>query len=89
MADYTNLEEIRLEKMAKLKELGIDPFPRRVERTHLVNEAIDLCLAAEEGYEVFEIQAALVGRFRSVRPRGKVIFANVEYGTARIQFFFR
>jgi len=89
MADYTNLEEIRLEKMAKLKEMGIDPYPRRVDRTHSVQEAVDLFLAGEEGSEEVEIQAVLVGRIRSVRPMGKVIFAHVEDGTGRIQFFFR
>jgi len=89
MTDYTNLEEVRLEKIAKLKELGVDPFPRRVDMTHAVQEAIDLFLAGEEGSEEVEIQATLVGRIRSVRPMGKVIFAHIEDGSGRIQFFFR
>lgn len=88
MADYTNLEEIRLEKMIKLQEMGIDPFPRRVDRTHSVQEATDLFLAGEDKSEE-EIKAVLVGRIRSVRPMGKVIFAHIEDGTGRIQFFFR
>ena len=89
MADYTNLEEVRLEKIAKLKELGIDPYPRRVDRTHSVQEVIDLFMAGEGSSEEIEIQAVLVGRIRSVRLMGKVTFAHIEDGTGRIQLFFR
>ncbi|MCK5793193.1 MAG: lysine--tRNA ligase, partial [Anaerolineales bacterium] len=89
MAEYTNLEKVRLEKIAKLKEMGIDPYPRRVNRTHAVQEVIDLFLAGEGASEEIEIQAVLVGRIRSVRPMGKVTFAHIEDGTGRIQLFFR
>lgn len=89
MADYTNLEKVRLEKVANLKDLGIDPYPRRVERTHSIQQALDLFQAGEENTDPEEVQVILAGRIRSVRPMGKVIFAHVEDGTAKIQFFFR
>ena len=89
MADYTNLEKVRLEKVAKLKEVGVDPYPRRVERTHAIQEALDLFLAGEESTDPVDVQVILAGRIRSVRPMGKVIFAHIEDGTAKIQFFFR
>ena len=89
MADYTNLEKVRLEKVAKLKDLGVDPYPRRVERTHSIQQAIDLFLAGEESTDPEEVQVILAGRIRSVRPMGKVTFAHIEDGTAKIQFFFR
>ena len=89
MADYTNLEKVRLDKVAKLKDLGVDPYPRRVERTHSIQQAIDLFLAGEESTDPEEVQAILTGRIRSVRPMGKVTFAHIEDGSAKIQFFFR
>ncbi len=89
MADYTNLEKVRLEKVAKLKDLGVDPYPRRVERTHSIQQALDLFLTGEENTDPQEVQVILAGRIRSVRPMGKVIFAHIEDGTAKIQFFFR
>ena len=46
MADYTNLEKVRLEKLSRLKEMGVDPYPRRVERTHSIADAIQLFLPA-------------------------------------------
>ena len=89
MAEYSNLEKIRLEKIKELKELGIDPYPRRVKRTHTILEASDEFLKSEKNKDEESIQATLVGRIRSVRPMGKIIFAHIEDGTGRIQFFFR
>jgi len=89
MAEYSNLEKIRLEKLAKLQELGIEPYPRRVERTHEIQQALDAFLASEDDPGAQEIEATLTGRIRSIRPMGKVIFAHIEDGTGRIQLFFR
>ena len=89
MADYTNLEKVRLEKLSRLKEMGIDPYPRRVERTHSIDDAVQLFLEGEKASSEEEIQAVLAGRIRSVRPMGKVVFAHVEDGSGRIQLFFR
>jgi len=89
MAEYTNLEKVRLEKLAGLRELGTEAFPRRVERTHTIAEAVEAFLAIEDQEEAEEIKAILTGRIRSVRPMGKVLFADIEDGTGRIQLFFR
>jgi lysyl-tRNA synthetase class 2 len=89
MATYSNLEKIRLEKLTRLKEKGIDPYPRRLKRTHTILEAVDAFLEAEKAKKEEPIQAALAGRIRSLRPMGKIIFAHIEDGTGRIQLFFR
>jgi len=89
MADYSNLEKVRLEKLKQIKDLGIDPYPRRTERTHTVQEATEEFLAVENDQDHEPILAILTGRIRSVRPMGKVTFAHIEDGTGKIQFFFR
>ncbi|MFL7812562.1 MAG: lysine--tRNA ligase [Anaerolineales bacterium] len=89
MADYSNLEKVRLEKLARLQELGVDPYPRRAERTHEIQEAINAFLAVEDDPEAQELEATLTGRIRSIRPMGKVIFSHIEDGSGRIQLFFR
>ena len=89
MAKYSNLEKVRLEKLNQLTELGIDPYPRRINRTHTVLEASDEFLKREKNQEEESIQATLVGRIRSLRPMGKIIFAHIEDGSGRIQLFFR
>ncbi len=89
MANYTNLEKVRLEKISRMKEMGVDPYPRRVERTHNIQQAVELFLEGEKETAEDEIQVVLAGRIRSVRPMGKVIFSHIEDGTGRIQLFFR
>jgi lysyl-tRNA synthetase class 2 len=89
MADYSNLEKVRLEKLNQLKDLGVDPYPRRTKRTHTIQEATEAFLAIEKDQDHEPVQATLTGRIRSVRPMGKVTFAHIEDGSGRIQLFFR
>ncbi len=87
MAEYTSLEKIRLEKVTRLRQEGIEPYPTRAERTHTSLQAI----AAFERVEGSggEVQATLAGRLRSMRPMGKLTFAHIEDGEGRIQLLFR
>lgn len=89
MDDYTKLEIVRLGKLARLRELGIEAYPRRVERTHSIADATEAFLNTENEETPEEITTVLAGRIRSLRPMGKVTFAHIEDGTGRIQFFFR
>jgi len=45
--EFTNLEKIRLEKLERLREGGIEPYPTRAERTHTSLEAIQAFERAE------------------------------------------
>ncbi|RPI88417.1 MAG: lysine--tRNA ligase [Chloroflexi bacterium] len=89
MSEYTNLELNRLEKLNRLKEQGIDPYPRQVERTHTSAEAIRAFEQAEEDGKKEAIKATMVGRIRSMRPMGKLTFAHIEDGYGRIQLILR
>jgi len=89
MVEYSNLEKIRLEKVEALREEGIEPYPRRVERTHTNLEAIQAFEEIEANEKAEPILATLVGRVRSMRSMGKITFAHIEDGTTSIQFFFR
>ena len=87
MADYSSLEQIRLDKIAALRAEGIETYPTRAKRTHTSLEAIEAFEKAEESEE--EVTATLVGRLRSARNLGKISFAHIEDGAGRIQLFFR
>ncbi|MBN1669136.1 MAG: lysine--tRNA ligase, partial [Anaerolineales bacterium] len=84
----SNLEKTRLEKMERLRQMGHEPYPTRSERTHTNLEAIQAFEAAEAGSAVGP-KATLVGRIRAIRPMGKITFAHIEDGSARIQLFLR
>ena len=77
--------EIRLQRLHKLREKGIDPYPNRVERTHTIADVLEHFneWQGEQG------DFTLTGRIRLMRDMGKAAFAQIEDGTGRIQVFFR
>jgi lysyl-tRNA synthetase class 2 len=87
--EYTNLEKIRLEKIHRLRQQGIEPYPTRSERTHTSQEAVRAFEAAEAAGKLESAPLTLVGRIRATRPMGKITFAHIEDGYGRIQLFFR
>ena len=87
--EYSNLELTRLEKVGRLREKGVEPYPHRVERTHTSQEAIGAYQAVESAELGEEVAAVLVGRIRSMRPMGKIAFAHIEDGDGRVQLFLR
>ena len=80
------LEDIIANKKKKLEEIkqaGIDPYPSTTTRTHTNKQALD------DFDSLADKEITLVGRIRSWRDMGKIIFAHIEDGTARIQVLFK
>ena len=88
-SQYSNLEQNRIEKLNHLREQGIDPYPAKITRTHTSAEAIQAFESTENAESPEPIQAQLVGRIRSMRPMGKIVFTHIEDGAGRIQLFIR
>ncbi|MCX7838389.1 MAG: lysine--tRNA ligase [Anaerolineae bacterium] len=84
LARLNDQERQRYQKLLRLRERGINPYPLRVSRTHTAREAID---AFTRGETLQGIQ--LVGRLVALREMGKLAFAHVQDGTAKIQWMFR
>lgn len=87
--EYSNLEKIRLEKLTRLREHGLDPYPPRVTRTHTNQAAIQAFEEVEAKGETKPVQVSLTGRLRSLRPMGKITFAHIEDGSGKVQLLFR
>lgn len=88
-ANYSKLEETRLEKVERLRAEGHEPYPNRIERTHNSKQVMDAFTAAEAAGGDDPLLAALVGRIRSIRHMGKISFAHIEDGEGRVQIFLR
>jgi len=75
----------RREKLQKLKELGINPYPHKFEKTH------DSCeiLSNFEALEGSKQRVKVAGRMVSCRPHGKTIFAHLQDGHGKIQIYLR
>jgi len=86
--ELTELEQLRAEKLERLRTRGVEPYPRTVKRTHTIAEAITALEAAETAGKEGP-QVAVTGRLRSMRVMGKATFAHVEDGSGSIQLFLR
>ncbi len=72
-------------KLENIKQLGMDPYPSSTSRTHSNKEVIeDFDKLSQQSEPV-----TLVGRIRSLRTMGKLAFAHIEDGTAKIQVLFK
>ncbi|MFQ5616656.1 MAG: lysine--tRNA ligase [Anaerolineales bacterium] len=89
MTQYTKLEQTRLEKLERLREQGVEAYPRQTQRTHTSREAMRAFDKAESSQADQPVRVTLAGRLRSMRPMGKIAFAHIEDGDGRIQLFFR
>jgi lysyl-tRNA synthetase, class II len=85
----SELENIRLEKIQRLRAMGIEPFPTRANPTHTILEAIQVFETHESSATTEPLKATLAGRLRSIRLMGKLAFAHIEDGSGRIQLFLR
>ncbi|MFN7210772.1 MAG: lysine--tRNA ligase [Aggregatilineales bacterium] len=84
------LEAERLEKLQRLRERGIDPFPGAVRRSHTIAQALAAFSAAEAlGEAAQPVEVAVCGRVRAMRSSGKLSFADLEDGTGKVQLFIR
>ncbi len=80
MSEVIAEKPARIERLRKLREAGMDPYPARVKRTH----TIEVILARFEKFSSDET-LALVGRVRGLRRHGGVCFLHVEDGTGKMQ----
>jgi len=81
--EQNNLMQVRRQKLDELRQLGIDPFGQKFERSHLAQEIVDK-YSDLEGTEV-----TIAGRLMARRGHGKAGFANIQDVSGRIQVYVR
>ena len=81
MQELSEQELVRREKLTKLRELGIDPYPAA---------AFDVSHYATTVSEKFEQgqHVRMAGRLMSRRVQGKASFAELQDATGRVQLYF-
>ena len=86
----TEQEIIRLEKMKKLQEMGVDPFGEKFIPAHrsqsLKNE---LAAYTREALSEKKIFASIAGRMMTKRGKGKAGFAHIQDVEGQIQIYVR
>jgi len=71
------------QNLEELRAMGVEPYPRRFERTHI----------AEEIHEIFDelenTEVIIAGRLTAIRGHGKAGFADLRDGSGGIQLYVR
>lgn len=83
MIDLDELQQKRLEKATRLREIGINPYPLRSKKTHTAAEA------KAEFESLKDKEITLAGRLMSIRDMGKSTFAHMADQSGRIQLYFK
>jgi lysyl-tRNA synthetase class 2 len=84
--DLLDQEQARREKLARLQEAGINPYPPRVQRTHTIAQALAAYDAGQLGEDE---QLCLAGRMVSRRVMGKLSFGHIEDASGKVQIMVR
>ena len=88
MREFTEQELVRREKVSKLKELGLDPFGHKFERTALSNEIQEKYKDVEhDAFENMEEYATVAGRIMFIRKMGKASFFTIKDKGGSIQIY--
>jgi len=75
-----DIQKTKLEKLENIKNSGMEVYPQMCERTMKNAEAL-------EKFDEITEEITLVGRVKSNRPMGNVVFAHIEDGSGKIQLF--
>ena len=88
MRELTDQEQIRREKANKIKEMGLDPYGHKFERTAFSKEIKDKYQDIEhDAFENIDDEYTVAGRIMFIRKMGKASFFTIQDKTGSIQIY--
>ena len=84
-APESQLVAQRLQKLASIREMGVEPYPYRFEVTHRSGEIREAFRTLEEDGR----NVSVAGRLMARRDHGRSAFADLQDETGRIQIYVR
>ena len=88
MRNFTEQELVRREKAEKLRELGLDPFGQRYDRTDFAADIRSKYQDIEhDAFENMDDTAKVAGRIMFIRRMGKASFFTIKDKTGTIQIY--
>ncbi len=81
------LIKVRHEKLKKLREEKVEPYPHKYKITHKAREILEKYKKLKIGEEVKNSQVSLAGRVMSKRGHGKSGFAHIMDSSGQIQVY--
>jgi lysyl-tRNA synthetase class 2 len=90
LSEKTEQEVVRRDKMQKLAQEGVELFPHKVEKTHVVFDIVSQYAdLTNEELEAKKISAVVPGRILSIRKMGRAIFLHIADSRAKLQVYLR
>ena len=83
--EHSDPRQARLEKLASLRGMGVNPYPYGFKPSHEISTVLDEGDALLEA----ETEVALAGRIMAMREMGKAAFAHIKDNHSRIQIYVR
>ena len=88
MREFTDQELIRREKAEKLKEMGLDPYGNRFDRTAFNNDIKEKYQDIEhDKFENINDEFTVAGRIMFIRKMGKASFFTIQDKTGKMQIY--
>ena len=83
-------DDSRLEKLAAMREEGLEPYPHNLDVTHTAQQVVDLIGDRDnEALAEDETEVTLAGRLMFRNLMGKAGFARIQDRTGRIQIYIK
>ncbi|MEE9503397.1 MAG: lysine--tRNA ligase [Candidatus Aminicenantaceae bacterium] len=90
LSEKTEQEVVRGHKMQKLAQEGVELFPHKVEKTHVVFDIVSQYAdLTNEELEAKKISAVVPGRILSIRKMGRATFLHIADSRAKLQVYLR
>lgn len=88
--EVSELLQIRRDKLDELRGLGIDPFGKKYERTHMAGDILrQYDELSKEELEEKQVEVSIAGRIMAKRGMGKASFAHLQDLSGKIQIYVR
>ena len=85
MDKKADLQQTRLGKLEKIRDLGTEPYPYSFKKSHTVPEIFEQA----EQLLINQDKITIAGRLLAVRGKGKASFGNIQAQHTRIQIYVR
>lgn len=90
MREFTEQEIVRREKAEAIRQMGIDPFGQRFDRTHSSLEIKENFVdKTNEELEQLNITVKVAGRIMTKRGKGKAGFMHIQDKAGQIQIYLK
>ena len=77
-------EQERLDKLQKLRKMGVEPYGKRYDNTQPIKSILDSFVP-----ERTDIKVKAAGRISTIRPHGKTVFLDIRDWTGKIQAYIK